>query len=220
MALALFDLDNTLLNGDSDHGWGMYLAQIGAVDPVEQKQQQDYFYQQYVDGKLDIFEFCEFQFKVLAETPLAKLKEWRATYLNEIIEPMILNGKASLLDKHRSAGDEIIIITATNDFVTGPIAQRLGVKNLIATTAEFKNGKYTGKVSGTPCFQAGKITRLKQWLSENTTEPNESSFSGSTFYSDSINDLPLMELVETAIAVTPDDRLRAHAKQQQWQIID
>jgi len=127
MALALFDLDNTLLNGDSDHAWGMYLAKIGAVDAQEQKIKQDYFYQQYLDGTLDIYEFCEFQFSVLAQTPLSQLKEWHDDYMRTMIEPMITTGKADLIEKHRVVGDDIIIITATNDFVTAPIAKRLGV---------------------------------------------------------------------------------------------
>lgn len=220
MALALFDLDNTLLNGDSDHGWGMYLAKVGAVDAAEQKRKQDYFYQQYVDGELDIYEFCEYQFEILANTPLSLLQEWHTGFMQEIIEPMIISGKAELLEKHRLAGDDILIITATNDFVTKPIAQRLDVDTILATTAEFKGGKYTGKVSGTPCFQGGKIDRLKQWLLDNGIEPNQSAFEGSVFYSDSINDLPLLELVETPVAVTPDDRLRTHAQKHHWTIID
>jgi len=220
MALALFDLDNTLLNGDSDHGWGMYLAKIGAVDPIQQQQRQDYFYQQYLNGVLDIHEFCEYQFQILANTPLSTLQQWHSGFMHEVIEPMILNGKAQLLDKHREAGDQVIIITATNDFVTTPIAQRLGVDTILATTAEIKEGQYTGKVSGTPCFQEGKILRLKQWLSAQGQTVDDSTFAGSVFYSDSINDLPLLELVDTPIAVTPDARLRAHAEEFHWEIID
>ncbi len=215
MALALFDLDNTLLNGDSDHGWGIYLADIGAVDPQFQKEKQDYFYQQYLNGELDIYEFCEFQFSFLRQYSIDQLYAWRADYLQAIIEPMIVNGKTELLDKHRSEGDDLLIITATNDFITAPIAERLKVPNLLATQAEFINGAYTGKISGTPCYQMGKVTRLKSWLSE-----HDKKFENSYFYSDSINDLPLLELVDTPIVVTPDDKLRAHALQLNWQIID
>lgn len=218
MALALFDLDNTLLNGDSDHGWGMYLAKIGAVDPKQQQQKQDYFYQQYLDGKLDIIEFCEYQFQILSETPLKQLQEWHQGFMQDVIEPMIISGKAQLLDKHREVGDDIVIITATNDFVTTPIAKRLGVETILATTAEFIDGKFTGKLSGTPCFQEGKITRLLQWLEQQGKLEN--AFANSTFYSDSMNDLPLLEKVDTPIAVTPDDKLRAHAEKLHWQIID
>lgn len=215
MALALFDLDNTLLNGDSDHSWGMYLAEIGAVDPEIQKQKQDFFYQQYLAGELDIYEFCEFQFSVLTQHSLEQLHTWRADFLKTVIEPMILNGKAELLERHREVGDDLIIITATNDFVTAPIAKRLNVPTLIATQAEVINGVYTGKLSGIPCYQAGKVSRLNTWLDQQGKK-----FENSYFYSDSINDLPLLELVDTPIAVTPDNRLRAHAQQLNWQIID
>ena len=215
MALALFDLDNTLLNGDSDHGWGMYLADIGAVDPEEQKNKQDYFYQQYLEGTLDIYEFCEFHFSVLAKTPLSQLKVWHDDYMQKIIEPMIETGKAELLEKHRTAGDDIVIITATNDFVTAPIAKRLGVDTLIATQAEFIDGKFTGHVKGTPCFQDGKVLRLNEWLKQHNKK-----ITNSYFYSDSINDLPLLETVDQPIAVTPDDKLRTQALKLGWPIID
>lgn len=220
MALALFDLDNTLLNGDSDHGWGMYLAEIGALNAAEQQQKQDYFYQQYLSGELDIVEFCEYQFEILAKTPLATLQDWHAGFMCDVIEPMIITGKSYLLKPHIDAGDEVIIITATNDFVTRPIARRLGVNTLLATTAEFKDGKYTGKIDGTPCFQDGKVARLQQWLSQQGLATDGEIFKGSTFYSDSMNDLPLLELVETPIAVTPDDKLRKHAQELHWEIID
>jgi len=215
VALALFDLDNTLLNGDSDHGWGMYLAKVGAVDPIQQKIKQDYFYQQYLEGSLDILEFCEYQFEILAKTPLPQLRQWHDGFMEEVVEPMIVNGKADLLCKHQDAGDDVLIITATNDFVTSPIAERLGVDTILATTAEFLDGKYTGKVSGTPCFQEGKITRLMDWL-----DKHNKAFQDSVFYSDSANDLPLLERVDTPIAVTPDEKLRAHAEKHHWEIID
>lgn len=215
MALALFDLDNTLLNGDSDHGWGMYLAEVGAVDAAEQTLRQDQFYQQYLDGVLDIYEFCEYQFSVLTQYSTQQLNEWHSDFMIKTIEPMIKTGKADLLKKHKEAGDDVIIITATNDFVTAPIAKRLGVDTLIATQAQKINNKFTGKLRGTPCFQEGKVTRLKEWLNTNSK-----TLENSLFYSDSINDLPLLELVDTAIAVTPDDRLRAHAEKLHWQIID
>jgi HAD superfamily hydrolase (TIGR01490 family) len=215
VALALFDLDNTLLNGDSDHSWGLFLAEIGAVDAVEHQAMQDFFYQQYKDGTLDILQFCEFQFKVFTLFPLEQLQQWHTEYMQTIIEPMILNGKPELIEQHRNNGDKIIIITATNDFITGPIAKRLDVETLIATRAEFVDGRFTGKVAGTPCFKAGKVQRLRQWLAT-----REANLEGSYFYSDSINDLPLLELVDTPIAVTPDDKLRLHAEKQHWQIID
>ena len=215
MALALFDLDNTLLNGDSDHGWGMYLADIGVVDAEQQKIRQDAFYQQYLSGTLDIIEFCEYQFEVLRDNSVAQLAEWHAGFMQTVIEPMIATGKAELLEKHQDAGDDVLIITATNDFVTAPIAKRLGVDILLATQAEFINGAYTGKVAGTPCYQEGKVARLNKWLAE-----NDKRFENSYFYSDSVNDLPLLERVDTPIAVTPDDRLRAHAEKHNWAIIE
>lgn len=215
MALALFDLDNTLLNGDSDHSWGIFLAEIGVVDAAEQRNKQDKFYQQYVNGKLDIIEFCEYQFRVLRENSLKQLQEWHAEFMHIKVEPMILSGKADLLSPHQDAGDDVLIITATCDFVTAPIANRLGVDTLLATQAELLNGRYTGKVAGTPCFKEGKISRLKQWLNE-----NDKPFENSCFYSDSVNDLPLLELVDTPVAVTPDDNLRNHATKLHWKIID
>ncbi len=220
MALALFDLDNTLLNGDSDHAWGMFLAQIGVLDAQQQKVKQDHFYLQYQQGVLDIYEFCEYQFDELSKHSIEQLNEWHTQFMDSVIEPMIVSGKASLLEKHRAAQDDLIIITATNNFVTSPIAKRLNVPHLLATDAEFKNDRFTGKVSGTPCFQDGKIKKLEEWLAERGQKLDNDSLSGSYFYSDSINDLPLLKLVNTPIAVTPDDRLREYAKQQDWQIID
>jgi len=215
VALALFDLDNTLLNGDSDHAWGMYLAEIGAVDPEEQRIKQDYFYQQYLSGNMDIMAFCEFQFSALTQHSLAQLRQWRRNFLRDVIEPMIASGKPELIETHRDNGDDILIITATNNFVASPIAERLRVETLLATTAEFKNGAYTGKVDGTPCFQAGKVERLNRWL-----EQSSLTLQNSYFYSDSINDLPLLELVDNPVVVTPDDRLREHAEKFHWPIID
>lgn len=215
MALALFDLDNTLLNGDSDHAWGHYLAKIGAVDRKLHDEKQDEFYQQYQNATLDIDEFLRFQLKPLSQFPFKQLLKWRADFLKNVIAPMIESGKADLLNKHRDANDVLVIITATNDFITRPIADLLGIETLIATQAEFTNNKYTGRVLGTPCYQNGKVTRLNQWLSSQQID-----MQGSYFYSDSINDLPLLSLVEHPIAVTPDNKLRAHAQDADWPIID
>ena len=215
MALALFDLDNTLLDGDSDHAWGMYLADIGVVDANEHKHKQDYYYQRYLEGTLDILEFLNFQLAVLTEHSLEQLLQWRGDFVETVIRPMVAGNKLSLIEHHRRNRDDLLIITATNDFVTRPIADLLGIETLIATTAEFVNGAYTGRVSGTPCFQEGKVTRLNQWL-----QNNRKSLSGSWFYSDSMNDLPLLERVDNPVAVTPDDRLREHAEKLHWPIID
>lgn len=215
MTLALFDLDNTLLNGDSDHGWGIFLADIGVLDPVEQKQKQDYYYQQYLKGALDMDEFLSFQLKPLADFPRHQLLQWRSEYLDQVIEPLIKDGKAELLEPHRAQNHKIIIITATNDFITRPIADRLGVETLLSTKVEEKDGKYTGAYTGVPCYHQGKVEVLNTWLAQ-----HQENLNNSFFYSDSINDLPLLELVTTPIAVTPDDRLRAHAELHDWRIID
>jgi HAD superfamily hydrolase (TIGR01490 family) len=215
MALALFDLDNTLLDGDSDHAWGLFLGKLGVVDAQEQSRMQDYFYAQYQDGSLDMQEFLQYQLKPLSDHPLDQLHRWRAQYVETIVEPMIRQGKADILKPHRDANDTIIIITATNDFITRPIADKLGVETLLATKAEFKNGRYTGRPEGTPCFQEGKITLLQEWLEDHPHDMHDS-----TFYSDSINDLPLLEFVDTPVAVKPDQRLRQHAEKLHWTIID
>lgn len=221
MALALFDLDNTLLNGDSDHAWGLFLADVGAVDPQQQTQKQDYFYQQYQDGSLDILEFLEYQLAPLAQFSLTQLETWRNEFIDSVIKPMIESGKPELVEKHRRQNDELVIITATNDFITRPIANEFGVATLIATQAQMLDGKYTGKCTGTPCFQSGKVERLEQWLTESAQgKPLADKFKQRYFYSDSINDLALLELVDNPIAVTPDKRLRAHAEKLHWQIID
>ncbi len=215
MALALFDLDNTLLNGDSDHAWGHYLAEIGAVDKTLHEQKQDEFYQLYINGELDIIEFLTFQLFPLTQYPLEQLLQWRNEFIDSIIKPMISTGKTELIEQHRNKGDSLVIITATNDFITRPIADLLEIETLIATQAEFIDNQYTGKVTGAPCFQAGKISRLNEWLSTQTIDMNDS-----WFYSDSINDLPLLEIADNPVAVTPDGKLRAHAEHKNWPIID
>ena len=215
MALALFDLDNTILNGDSDHAWGLFLAEIGVFDADEQTRMQDKYYQDYLHGCLDIQEFLEFQLAPLGQHSLEQLYQWRSDYMQSIIAPMLESGKPELLESHRQNGDELLIVTATNDFITRPIADLLNVNTLIATTAEFLDNRYTGKPTGTPSFKEGKVTRVNEWLIQNTQ-----SLEGSYFYSDSINDLPLLELVTTPVAVTPDDKLRSHALNLGWKIID
>lgn len=215
MALALFDLDNTLLNGDSDHNWGLFLAESGVVDADAQRIAQDKFYADYVNGTLDIHKFLAFQFTPLKENSMADLIKWRADYFESKIAPLLTPSRKALLEKHRDLGDDLVIITATNTFITRPIADALGVDVLIGTDPEQNIDGFTGKVDGIPCFQAGKIDKLEQWL-----ESYKGTLEGSYFYSDSYNDLPLLEYVETPIVVTPDDRLRAHAIANNWQIID
>lgn len=215
MALALFDLDNTLLNGDSDHAWGIFLGEIGVRDPQEQQLKQDEFYHQYQQGQLDIDKYLDYQLAVLAQHPKQQLYAWREQYVAEVIEPMIISGKQALIEPHRDQGDEIVIITATSDFITRPIADRLGVTHLIASSAEMVDGEYTGRATNTPCMGAGKVTRLNQWLAG-----TDHDMQGSWFYSDSYNDLPLLEQCDNPVAVTPDQQLRSHANAAGWPIID
>lgn len=215
MALALFDLDHTLINGDSDSAWGIFLADIGAVDRDEHTRRQHEYYAQYLQGTLDIDEFLSFQLSVLKQYPLKQLLDWRAQFVDQVIEPMIESGKAELIEPHRQKGDELLIITATSDFVTRPIADRLGVSNLIATTAEQIGGQYTGRATDTPCYGEGKVTRLKRWLQDHPHDMRDS-----TFYSDSHNDIPLLVYCDNPVAVTPDEKLRQHAEMVGWPIID
>jgi HAD superfamily hydrolase (TIGR01490 family) len=214
MRLALFDLDNTLLAGDSDHAWGNFLADIGAVDAEAYTRANDAFYAQYLDGTLDIREFCRFVFQPLARNPLSTLERWREEFLREQIRPMIAPGAADLLERHRRSGDTLLIITATNSFVTRPIAEMLGVSDLLATEPEFREGRFTGELTGTPCFQEGKILRLQDWLRAQG-QPDE-VMANACFYSDSRNDIPLLEAVGEPIAVDADPALAAHARERGW----
>jgi len=213
MALALFDLDNTLLDGDSDYLWGCFLAEHGIVDAEAYESENQRFYDQYLDGCLDIHEFLRFQLKPLAEHGRQQLEAWREEFLASKIEPILLNKAHQLIDWHRSGGDELMIITATNRFITEPIAARYGIEHLLATEPELVDGEYTGGVTGVPCFQAGKVERLQQWLTE-----HDATLEGSWFYSDSHNDLPLLEQVDNPVAVDPDDKLRALASERGWPI--
>lgn len=214
MSLALFDLDNTLLGGDSDHAWGDWLCQRGILDSSEHKARNDKFYQDYVDSRLDVNEYLVFVLELLGRTDMQQLQAWHAQFMQERIEPIILAKGEALLEQHRQAGDTLVIITATNRFVTGPIAQRLGVEHLLATECEMRDGRYTGRPTDIPCFQGGKVTRLQRWLQE-----TGHSLAGSSFYSDSRNDLPLLEQVDRPVAVDPDDTLRRIASERQWEII-
>ena len=214
MNLAIFDLDNTLLDGDSDYSWGCFLAEIGAVDSEEYQRTNDEFYTQYREGNLDINAFLEFALKPLTQYPLDKLLIWRDQFMGQYVEQMILPKGEALIQTHREQGDITLIITATNRFVTEPIAMRLGVDHLLATDPEMQNNVYTGKVHGIPCFQQGKIQRLKEWQNMQTSPIAEM-----WFYSDSHNDIPLLEHVNHPIAVDPDPLLKAHAVNKTWKII-
>jgi len=215
LSLAIFDLDNTLIGGDSDHAWGEFLCEQGIVDAEEYRRANDYFYEQYKNGGLDIYEFLRFALKPLATLAPEQLNTLHQQFMQEKIEPILLPKAEELLAKHKEQGDFLLIITATNHFVTSPIAERLGVDAIIATDPEQVDGRYTGEVSGTPCFQDGKVTRLNKWL-----EAQDFSLEGSYFYSDSHNDLPLLELVTHPVAVNPDEILEEHASNKLWPVLD
>ncbi|GEN23293.1 phosphoserine phosphatase [Halomonas cupida] len=214
VSLAIFDLDNTLLSIDSDHAWGEFLLEQGAVDPVAYREANDRFKRDYDAGQLDMNAFLEVALKPLAENSMEQLAAWHQQFMASKIEPNILPSAEELIARHRSRGDTLLIITATNRFITGPIAERLGIDELIAVEPEIDNGRYTGRVNGVPSFQQGKVTRLEQWL-----ENRDDSLEGAWFYSDSHNDLPLLELVDHPVAVDPDSHLRQVAESRGWKII-
>jgi len=215
MRLALFDLDNTLLAGDSDFEWAQFLIDQGVLDRELYEARNQEFYDQYKAGTLDIHEFLDFQLKPLARHPRAQLDAWHRNYMAAKIIPMIAPGTAELLQRH--ADDVCMIVTATNSFVTAPIARHLGVPHLIATEPEQVNGDFTGRVAGAPSFREGKVARLEQWLAEQGK--TWADVTESWFYSDSLNDLPLLARVHHPVAVDPDATLREHAEAQGWPVI-
>lgn len=219
MNLALFDLDNTLLAGDSDFEWAQFLISRGVVDRELQESQNVRFYEQYKAGTLDIYEFLAFQLAPLARHPRAELDAWHREYMERHIRPIMTVKARTLVLEHLAAGDLCAIVTATNSFVTGAIAREFGISHLIGTVpaVDVGSGAFSGAPSGTPSFQSGKITRVEAWLE--SLGLWWGSFDNSYFYSDSHNDLPLMEKVRTPIAVDPDERLRAHAGRQGWSVI-
>ena len=217
MQLALFDLDNTLLAGDSDFEWGRFLITVGAIDEELHLARNAQFYEDYKNGTLDIHAFLEFQLKPLSHHPRAQLDAWHAQYMDSVIRPIITDQARALVEKHRANGDLLMIITATNSFVTSPIAKEFGIEHLIGTVPEEIDGQFTGKVSGLPSFKEGKITRLLQWLE--ARGQNLKDFEATWFYSDSLNDLPLLKLVDHPVAVDPDPTLKAHAQQAGWPVI-
>ena len=214
MKLAIFDLDNTLIGGDSDLLWGQFLCEHGYVDDKYYKRRHQEFYGNYLVGNLDINQFLEFQLQPLAGEPLDVLLERRQRFLHEKIRPIVLTKAVNLIIGHRQQGHILLIITATNRFLTEPIAELFGVRYLIASEAEIRDGCYTGKPSGIPSYAAGKVTRLKAWQEEYGSQPEES-----WFYSDSHNDLPLLDYVTHPVAVDPDEILRTEAVNRGWPII-
>jgi len=217
MRLALFDLDNTLLAGDSDYEWGQFLVDRGVLERESYEAQNRTYYEQYVAGTLDIHEFLGFALRPLAEHSPAELSRWHADFMASRVRQMIGKPARELVRGHQSAGDLCAIITATNSFVTRPIAREFGVEHLIATEPESRGGRFTGKVAGIPCFREGKVQRLDEWLAARASRLGD--FSESSLYSDSHNDLPLLERVTRPVAVDPDARLAAVARERDWPVI-
>ena len=214
MALAIFDLDNTLIAGDSDHSWGEFLVDQNIVDRQLYKRMNDKFYADYESGCLDIFAYLEFSLEPLTRFTLEELDKLHQQFMRDVIEPMKLGQAEALINHHRQAGDRLLVITSTNRFIVEPICKSLGIDEIIATDLQIIDRKYTGRVEGTPTFKEGKVTRFNQWLKEQKT-----SSEGSYFYSDSINDMPLLTEVAYPIAVDPDSTLRKEAESRNWKII-
>ncbi len=214
MKLAIFDLDNTLIAGDSDCLWGEFLSEQGYVDSDAYQAGHEKYYADYLNGELDITAFLKFQLKALADNDREQLEGWRKVYIEEKIKPVILPKAIELIEDHRQQGHELLIITATNRFITQPIADDLNIEHLIACEPELIDGQYTGEIIGTPSFAEGKVIRFNEWLRKLNHEPEEI-----WFYSDSHNDIPLLKGVDHAIAVDPDETLRAEAERNGWSII-
>ncbi len=217
MNLALFDLDNTLLSGDSDFEWAQFLIGKGIVDGELHAARNQIFYDQYKAGTLDIHEFLAFQLAPLTRHTRAELDAWHAEFMDHHIRPIIGAAARKLVEEHLRNGDLCALVTATNSFVTGPIAREFGIAHLIATVPAFENGHFTGTPRGTPAFREGKIARTEAWLE--AMGLHWGSFAKSWFYSDSLNDLPLLGQVNNPVAVDPDDTLRRHAERQGWAIV-
>jgi len=215
--LALFDLDNTLLAGDSDYNWSLFLISEGLLDEKTHHDRNEQFYLDYKNGSLDIYAFLKFQLQPLAQHPKKFLDELHVKYMDKVIRPMMTQKAQDLVNQHKDAGDLCLVITATNSFVTKPIATAYGIEHLIGTDPEMVNGEFTGAVSGIPSFQEGKVTRLNTWLAER--RKTLSDFNVSYFYSDSHNDLPLLKLVTNPVAVDADPTLTEYARENGWPLI-
>jgi HAD superfamily hydrolase (TIGR01490 family) len=217
VTLCLFDLDNTLLAGDSDYEWGQFLVDRGVLAREEYEAQNAAFFEQYKDGTLDIHEYLGFALRPLAAHTAEDLARWHAEFMRDRILPMITPRARALVRRHLDAGELCAVVTATNSFVTAPIAQEFGIPHLIATEPESAGGRFTGRVAGTPCFREGKIRRVDEWLAGLGRRLED--YAASSFYSDSHNDLPLLERVRRPVAVDPDARLAAEAARRGWPVI-
>jgi HAD superfamily hydrolase (TIGR01490 family) len=215
MPLCIFDLDNTLLTSDSDFLWGQFLVDQQIVDRAEYEEKNRQFFEDYEKGRLDIDRYLRFALAPLTRFDTRRLYAWREQFIDTIIRPVIAPGSAGLLQQHRERGDTLMIISATNLFITAPIAELLGVPHILATEPEMRDGRYTGNYVGQPTFREGKVKALDIWLGDNAMD-----LVGSSFYSDSLNDLPLLEKVDHPVAVNPDDTLRETARERGWPILD
>jgi len=219
MRLALFDLDHTLIPLDSDHAWGEFTVRLGWRDPDAFRRANDGYYAAYKDGTLDIHDYVRFAIDAVRERGLAEGRRAHERFMSEVIRPAITEGARDLVRRHQQAGDTVIIVTATNGFVTRPIAQAFGVEHLIAIDLETDaRGEYTGAIAGVPSFREGKVARVEQWLADRGLR--WSDLAHSTFYSDSMNDLPLLEKVHEPVATNPDQRLATLAQQRGWRILN
>lgn len=215
MTLALFDLDNTLLDGDSDFEWGQFLVRKGVVDGPSYTAKNLEFYEQYKAGTLNIYEFARFSLTPLTQLDDETLTQYHLEFMDSVIKPKMSQKAVELVNQHKAQGHTLMIITATNSFVTRPIAHAFGIEHLIATEPKRANGRYVAEVEGIASFQGGKVTRLNQWL-----EQYNENLKGSYFYSDSHNDLPLLEMVDYPVVVNPDPKLMAVAKAKNWPLMD
>jgi len=215
MALAIFDLDHTLINGDSDYLWGEYMVEHNIVDEQAFRKRNTDFYHDYQRGKLDNDSYLAFALDPLTHYSLEELYDWRADYVEQWIRPLVAPGAAAVLEDHRQRGHELMMISATHRFVCEPIAGMLGIDTVLATTPEIIDNRYTGQFLGTPTYQRGKVIALEEWLAD-----NHHILDGSYFYSDSLNDLALLEHVDHPVTVNPDDQLKAIARERNWKIID
>ena len=214
MNLAIFDLDNTLLNGDSDYNWGVYLVKRGFLDAEKYKAQNQKFFKEYQEGKLNIFAFTEFQFRFLKNNKRKFLNDVLSDFIEEIIKPMMLGKALDLVNQHKELGDKLLIITATNSFITKPIGKLFGIDELIGTDPEEHLGEFTGKVKGIPSFKEGKVSRLYEWLDGKNLKLTD--FKKTFFYSDSHNDLALLDVVTNPVVVNGDEILLEKAKEKNW----
>ena len=218
MNLAIFDLDNTLLDGDSDYNWAQFLIKEGLVDKKSHNASNKKFYDDYNAGKLDIYEFCEFQFKFFKDNSRDFTDKLLKHYVAEYAKPMITDKARNLVKQHKANGDVLLIITATNSYITKPIANLIGINNHIGTDLEEINGEFTGKAKGIPSFREGKVERLNLWLKEQKL--TFGNFEKTFFYSDSQNDIPLLKIVSNPVAANPDEILQKEAIKNKWPIIN